>query len=94
MEMHPDTLESVGINVVKDASTPTATVVKDASTPTTCKRSCIDTNPLKACSVVKDASTPTATGRFTTESALPIQTLGHIQHTCEALSEIHTMTHH
>ncbi len=31
---------------------------------------------------------------FTTESALPIQTLGHIQHTCEALSEIHTMTHH
>ena len=33
-------------------------------------------------------------GRFTTESALPIQTLGHIQHTCEALSEIHTMTHH
>ena len=33
-------------------------------------------------------------GRFTTESALPIQTLGHIQHTCEALSEIHTMAHH
>ncbi len=33
-------------------------------------------------------------GRFTTESALPIQTLGHIQHTCEVLSEIHTMTHH
>ena len=33
-------------------------------------------------------------GRFTTESALPIQTLGHIQHTCETLSEIHTMAHH
>ena len=33
-------------------------------------------------------------GRFTTESALPVQTLGHIQHVCEALSEIHTMTHH
>ena len=33
-------------------------------------------------------------GRFTTESVLPIQTLGHIQHTCEALSEIHTMAHH
>jgi hypothetical protein len=33
-------------------------------------------------------------GRFTTESALPVQTLDHIQHTCEALSEIHTMTHH
>ena len=33
-------------------------------------------------------------GRFTTERALPIQTLGHIQHTCEALSELHTMAHH
>ncbi len=33
-------------------------------------------------------------GRFTTEGALPIQTLGHIQHTCEALSELYTMTHH
>ncbi len=33
-------------------------------------------------------------GRFTTESVLPVQTLGHIQHTCEALSEIHTMAHH
>jgi hypothetical protein len=33
-------------------------------------------------------------GRFTTESALTDQTLGHIQHTCEALSEIHTMAHH
>ncbi len=32
--------------------------------------------------------------RFTTEGDLPIQTLGHIQHTCEALSELHTMTHH
>jgi hypothetical protein len=33
-------------------------------------------------------------GRFTTDQALPIQTLGHIQHTCEALSELHTMAHH
>ena len=33
-------------------------------------------------------------GKFTTEAALPVQTLGHIQHTCEALSEIHTMAHH
>ena len=33
-------------------------------------------------------------GRFTTEADLPIQTLGHLQHTCEALSEIHTMAHH
>ena len=33
-------------------------------------------------------------GRFTTERTLPIQTLGHIQHTCESLSELHTMTHH
>ncbi len=32
-------------------------------------------------------------GRFTTESALPVQTLVHIQHTGEALSEIHTMPH-
>jgi hypothetical protein len=32
-------------------------------------------------------------GRFTTESVLPVQTLVHIQHTCEALSEIHTMVH-
>ncbi len=33
-------------------------------------------------------------GRFTTERGLPIQSLGHIQHTCEALLELHTMTHH
>ena len=33
-------------------------------------------------------------GRFTTESVLPVQTLGHIQHTCEALLKIHTMAHH
>ena len=33
-------------------------------------------------------------GRFTTEPDLPVQTLGHIQHTCETLSELHTMTHH
>jgi hypothetical protein len=33
-------------------------------------------------------------GRFTTEADLPIQTLGHIQHTREALSELHTMTNH
>jgi hypothetical protein len=35
-----------------------------------------------------------AEGRLTTEDELPIQTLGHIQHTCEALSEIHTLAHH
>jgi hypothetical protein len=33
-------------------------------------------------------------GRFSTENVLPIQTLGHIQHTCDTLSELHTMTHH
>jgi hypothetical protein len=33
-------------------------------------------------------------GRFNTEDDLPIQTLGHIQHQCETLSEIHTLTHH
>jgi hypothetical protein len=33
-------------------------------------------------------------GRFNTEDDLPIQTLGHIQHQCEALSEIHTLAHH
>ena len=33
-------------------------------------------------------------GRFTTEEDLPIQTLGHIHHTCAVLSELHTMTHH
>ena len=33
-------------------------------------------------------------GRFTSEADLPIQTFGHLQHTCEALSEIHTMGHH
>ncbi len=33
-------------------------------------------------------------GRFTTEKDLPVQTLGHIQHTCETLLEFHTMTHH
>jgi ribonuclease HI len=36
----------------------------------------------------------TAEGRTTTEDELPIQTLGHIQHQCEALSEIHTLAHH
>jgi hypothetical protein len=35
-----------------------------------------------------------AEGRFNTEDDLPIQTLGHIQHQCEALSEIHTLAHH
>ncbi len=35
-----------------------------------------------------------AEGRFNTEDDLPIQTLGHIQHQCETLSEIHTLTHH
>ncbi len=33
-------------------------------------------------------------GRFNTEDDLPIQTLGHIQHQCETLSEIHTLTNH
>ncbi len=35
-----------------------------------------------------------AEGRFNTDDELPIQTLGHIQHQCEALSEIHTLAHH
>ena len=35
-----------------------------------------------------------AEGRFNTEDELPIQTLGHIQHQCEALSELHTLAHH
>jgi hypothetical protein len=33
-------------------------------------------------------------GRFNTEDELPIQTLGHKQHQCETLSELHTLTHH
>jgi hypothetical protein len=33
-------------------------------------------------------------GRFNTENDLPIQTLVHIQHQCETLSEIHVLTHH
>jgi hypothetical protein len=36
----------------------------------------------------------TAEGRINTEDELPIQTLGHIQHQCEVLSEIHTLAHH
>jgi hypothetical protein len=36
----------------------------------------------------------TAEERVNTEDELPIQTLGHIQHQCEALSEIHTLSHH
>ena len=35
-----------------------------------------------------------AEGRFRTEEKLPKQTLGHIQHTCEALSEAHIEAHH
>ena len=35
-----------------------------------------------------------AEGRFNTEDELPTQTLGHIQHQCEALSEAHTLAHH
>ncbi len=31
---------------------------------------------------------------FNTEDELPIQTLGHIQHQCEVLSELHTLAHH
>jgi hypothetical protein len=33
-------------------------------------------------------------GSFNTDDDLPIQTLGHIQQQCEALSEIHTLVHH
>jgi hypothetical protein len=33
-------------------------------------------------------------GTFTTVDNIPPQTLGHIQHECEALSEIHTLAHH
>jgi hypothetical protein len=33
-------------------------------------------------------------GRFRTEEELPKQTLGHIQHTCEALSAAHIDAHH
>ena len=32
--------------------------------------------------------------RFKTEEELPKQTLGHIQHTCEALSAVHIDAHH
>ena len=35
-----------------------------------------------------------AEGRFKTEEELPKQTLGHIQHTCEALSAVHIDAHH
>jgi len=35
-----------------------------------------------------------AEDRFTTEQDLPEQTLGHIQHTCEALSAAHIDDHH
>ncbi len=35
-----------------------------------------------------------AEGRFRTEKELPEQTLGHIQHTCEALSSTHIDAHH
>ncbi len=35
-----------------------------------------------------------AEGRFKTEEDLPVQTLGHIQHTCEALSAAHIDAHH
>ena len=35
-----------------------------------------------------------AQGRFKTEKDLPVQTLGHIQHTCEALSTDHIDAHH
>ncbi len=36
----------------------------------------------------------TAEGRFRTEKDLPEQTLGHIQHACEALSATHIDSHH
>ncbi len=32
--------------------------------------------------------------RFTSETDLPVQDVGHIQHTCETLSEAHTVAHH
>jgi hypothetical protein len=32
-------------------------------------------------------------GRYTTDD-LPTQDLGHIQHTCEAFSDLHTAAHH
>ena len=35
-----------------------------------------------------------AQNRFTTDSVLHEQTLGHLQHTCEALRDVHTMAHH
>ena len=35
-----------------------------------------------------------AEGRFKTEKDVPEQTLGHIQHTCEALSAAHMDAHH
>ena len=35
-----------------------------------------------------------AEGRFRTEKELPEQTMGHIQHTCEALSAPHIDAHH
>jgi hypothetical protein len=35
-----------------------------------------------------------AQGRFNTEKDLPVQTLGHIQHTSEALSTAHIDAHH
>ncbi len=35
-----------------------------------------------------------AEGRFRTEKELPEQTMGHIQHTCEALSAPHSDAHH
>ena len=35
-----------------------------------------------------------AEGRITTDDNLRPQTLGHIQHECEALSELHTLAHH
>jgi hypothetical protein len=35
-----------------------------------------------------------AEGRSNTDDEPPIQTLGHVQNQCEALSEIHTLAHH
>jgi hypothetical protein len=35
-----------------------------------------------------------AENRFTTEEDLPKQDLGHVQHTCEALSAAHIVAHH
>ena len=46
------------------------------------------------CDLCKDLRINLKENRFTTEIDLPEQDLGHIQHTCEALTEAHTAAHH